>query len=152
MAANLSDRGIGVGRVLLVCGVSPLLDVGESEAGELSGGLLTTVVVIVISGAIVAVSVAVYRRFRPGDIFGIFLGHHKAGAGSLAHLWKMQIVSKTRCRTFWIPTSSRTWISFKPNRQAFGYVLWQFAFHLVVNANAMEVKSCMKQADVSAAL
>jgi hypothetical protein len=36
--------------------------------------------------------------------------------------------------------------------QAFGYVLWQFAFHLVVNANAMEVKSCMKQADVSAAL
>jgi hypothetical protein len=76
MAANVSDRGIGVGRVLLVCGVSPLLDVGESEAGELSGGLLTTVVVIVISGAIVAVSFAVYRRFRPGDIFGIFLCHH----------------------------------------------------------------------------
>jgi hypothetical protein len=28
----------------------------------------------------------------------------------------------------------------------------KFAFHLVMNANAMEVKSCMEQADVSAAL
>jgi hypothetical protein len=115
--------------------LSPLLDVDESEAGELSCGLPTTVVVIVISGAIVAVSFAVYRRFRPGDIFGIFPRHHKAGAGSLAQLWKMQIVSKTRRRTFWIPTSSRTRMSFKPNRQDFGYVLWQFAFHLVVTAN-----------------
>jgi hypothetical protein len=34
----------------------------------------------------------------------------------------------------------------------FGYVLWQLAFRLVVNANSMEVKSCMKRADVSAAL
>ncbi|CAE8581743.1 unnamed protein product [Polarella glacialis] len=84
--SNVSDISISLFLVIVLLGAAPLLEVSDPSVL----GVLVFVAVFALFGAgLVVILHALYQRFQPAKSFGIFLCHHKGGAGILSRYMKL---------------------------------------------------------------
>ncbi|CAE8630546.1 unnamed protein product [Polarella glacialis] len=84
--SNLSDVSISLFLVIVLLGAAPLLEVSDPSV---LGVLVFVAVMALLAAGLLVMLHALYTRFRPAKSFGIFLCHHKAGAGILSRYIKL---------------------------------------------------------------
>ncbi|CAJ1409089.1 unnamed protein product [Effrenium voratum] len=87
--ANYADLIMTCFLQIVLLGAAPLLEIDQAQSTEMLGWLLCVAVLGPFLAGLSAVGYSIYRHFMPGDMFGIFLCHHKGGAGSLCRLLKL---------------------------------------------------------------
>ena len=96
--ANCTESGITSLLLIVLLGVAPLLLMDTSPAAL---GLILAFAIVspFVAGAIALVH-AFYRHVFPSSTFGIFLCHHKGGAGSLCRLIKLVVKEYSSTEVF----------------------------------------------------
>lgn len=97
---NVTDTVLGVLRAIVVTGVAALLDDASQQMTVVICSALLTVFVCISLLLLALLGTAMYRRLCPTKPFGIFLCHHKAGAGALCRLMKMILAAETSSPVF----------------------------------------------------
>ncbi|CAK9032938.1 Metabotropic glutamate receptor 8 [Durusdinium trenchii] len=73
---------------ILLLGIAPLVML-TSRSTEVLGWILVIAILSPLLGGLIVITHAVLRHFRPGNVFGVFLCHHKGGAGALCRWMKL---------------------------------------------------------------
>ncbi|CAE8713782.1 unnamed protein product [Polarella glacialis] len=84
--SNVSDTAISLFLVFVLLAAAPLLQVPDPSV--LTFLVFAAMICLAACGLLVILH-AIFTRFRPAKSFGMFLCHHKAGAGSLARYIKL---------------------------------------------------------------
>eukprot|EP00439_Symbiodinium_sp_Y106_P040241 s4380_g4.t3 len=98
--SNVADLLMMQFVVIVLLGVSPLLEIDEAAAATLLGTLLC---VPVLAPLVLAVLVTIWmgwRSLQKAARYDAFLCHHKGGAGALARYIKIQLTTLTGCSVF----------------------------------------------------
>lgn len=74
---------------MILLGAAPLLEINIDTSSEALGWLLCVPVVGLVVPGFLALGMPIWSHLKPKQRFGIFLCHHKAGAGSLCRLMKI---------------------------------------------------------------
>lgn len=98
--ANYTDLAITFILQVVLLGIAPLLEVEEGVSTEILGWILTFSVLSPFVAGIAASTFCVLCHFHPPLDYGIFLCHHKGGAGSLCRLIKLLISNHSKTRVF----------------------------------------------------
>ena len=100
-SANLVDVVLTAFLLLILLGAAPLLMMDREQSTTVLGWLLCIPVVGILVVAVLGLArVAVKELRNRHDLYGIFLCHHKGGAGSLCRLLKILIAKHTASRVF----------------------------------------------------
>ncbi|CAE7911577.1 Scube3, partial [Symbiodinium necroappetens] len=98
--SNVADLLMMQFVVIVLLGVSPLLEIDETEAATLLGTLLCVPVLAPLVLAVVVMIWMGWRSLQKTARYDVFLCHHKGGAGALARYIKMQLTTLTGCSVF----------------------------------------------------
>ena len=98
--ANLVDLLVTAFLLVTLLGAAPLLQMDEDRSVEVLAWLLCIPVMGIVVVAGVALANAAINHFKNTQLFGIFLCHHKGGAGSLCRLMKLLIARHASTRVF----------------------------------------------------
>eukprot|EP00434_Breviolum_minutum_P032628 symbB.v1.2.028858.t1/scaffold3096.1/size63706/2 len=99
--ANLVDMLFTDLLLVFLLSAGPLLVTDKTTSGAVLGWLLCLPVLAVMLVAVLAFATFVVKHLRPNDkLYGIFLCHHKGGAGSLSRLIKILIAQHSSTRVF----------------------------------------------------
>eukprot|EP00438_Fugacium_kawagutii_P015768 Skav224431 [mRNA] locus=scaffold3233:1754:11275:+ [translate_table: standard] len=89
---------------VVLLGAAPLLEIDEANSTSILGWLLCAAVLGPFLAGLAAICYSVWRHFQPSNVFGMFLCHHKGGAGSLCRLIKL-LIARHRLRVSTISAS-----------------------------------------------
>eukprot|EP00931_Biecheleriopsis_adriatica_P064365 TRINITY_DN39160_c0_g1_i1.p1 TRINITY_DN39160_c0_g1~~TRINITY_DN39160_c0_g1_i1.p1 ORF type:complete len:1422 (+),score=258.12 TRINITY_DN39160_c0_g1_i1:115-4380(+) len=98
--ANAADIAISGFLVIMMVGAAPLLEIDISASEGVVGGMLCVVTLAPVVIGLGAIGYGIFRRFMPAETFGVFLCHHKGGAGALARLLKYNLANITNAKVF----------------------------------------------------
>ncbi|CAK9066123.1 Metabotropic glutamate receptor 1 (mGluR1) [Durusdinium trenchii] len=98
--ANYVELILTLFLLVILLGAAPLLEVDFDAPSSLLGWLLCVPVIGLFVPALLALWRAVWSRLKRQQKFGIFLCHHKGGAGSLCRLLKMKLARHSSTRVF----------------------------------------------------
>ncbi|CAE7223416.1 Tg [Symbiodinium sp. KB8] len=98
--ANHVDLALTGLLIIVLLGAAPLLKLDETESVLSLGIFLCIPVVMILVVALLALLRAIVNHFRKRCQYGIFLCHHKGGAGSLCRLMKLLIARHSPIRVF----------------------------------------------------
>ncbi|CAK9062829.1 Metabotropic glutamate receptor 7 (mGluR7) [Durusdinium trenchii] len=98
--ANYADLVMTSLLQVVLLGAAPLLEIDEANSTEILGWLLCVAVLGPFLAGIGAICYSIWRHFQPSNVFGMFLCHHKGGAGSLCRLIKLLISRHSNCNVF----------------------------------------------------
>eukprot|EP00439_Symbiodinium_sp_Y106_P020097 s1659_g2.t1 len=98
--ANYADLVMTAFLQVVLLGAAPLLEIDKEQSTEMLGWLLLFAVLGPLLAGLGAVGFAVFRHFAPKASFGIFLCHHKGGAGSLCRLIKLLVARHSSANVF----------------------------------------------------
>eukprot|EP00913_Durusdinium_trenchii_P011361 g10672.t1 len=71
-----------------------------SRSTEVLGWILVIAILSPLLGGLIVITHAVLRHFRPGNVFGVFLCHHKGGAGALCRWMKLMAAQHSSSEIF----------------------------------------------------
>jgi len=94
--ANASEIGMVLALVIFVQVAAFIIDAENDAGADDMAAVLMIPLVECFLAAFLVLSYSAIRRFVPNATYGIFLCHHKEGAGSLARYMKMKIPTSTR--------------------------------------------------------
>lgn len=100
VAANFADIAMTSFMVIMMIGAAPLLQLDIASSEGVVGGLLCFAALAPLALGIGCAVYGAYRRFVPAEVFGVFLCHHKGGAGALARLLKTDMSAVTNSNVF----------------------------------------------------
>jgi len=86
--------------LVILLAAAPLLDVDQATSAETLGWLLCVPVIGLVLPGLFALSIPIWLYLKPTQKFGIFLCHHKAGAGSLCRLIKILMSRHSKAKVF----------------------------------------------------
>ena len=86
--------------IVILMGAAPLLSINFESSSQVLGWLLCVPVFGLLIVGLCGLARAAVLHFRPAVQFGVFLCHHKGGAGSLCRLMKLLIARHTSTRVF----------------------------------------------------
>ncbi|CAE7320100.1 Grm8 [Symbiodinium necroappetens] len=98
--ANYADLVMTAFLQVVLLGAAPLLEIDKEQSTEMLGWLLLVAVLCPLLAGLGAVGFAIFRHFTPQAMFGIFLCHHKGGAGSLCRLIKLLVARHSSANVF----------------------------------------------------
>ncbi|CAE7776927.1 Grm5 [Symbiodinium sp. CCMP2456] len=98
--ANHVDLALTGLLIIVLLGAAPLLKLNETESSLSLGIFLCIPVVMILVVALLGILRAIVNHFRKRCLYGIFLCHHKGGAGSLCRLMKLLIARHSPIRVF----------------------------------------------------
>ncbi|CAE7316290.1 GRM1 [Symbiodinium sp. CCMP2456] len=98
--ANLVDFLLTSFLLVTLLGAAPLLQTSDKDALVVLSWLLCIPVLGILVVALSALARTAMMHFQKRLLFGIFLCHHKGGAGSLCRLMKILIARHTSTRVF----------------------------------------------------
>ena len=98
--ANYIDLVITSILQVVLLGVAPMLKLDESTSVQVLGWILAVAVVSPLLAGLTAIAYSLLRHYRPAKYFGIFLCHHKGGAGSLCRLLKLLVAKHSNTEVF----------------------------------------------------
>ena len=98
--ANLVDFLLTSFLLVTLLGAAPLLQTSHKDALAVLSWMLCIPVLGILVVALGALARAAMTHFQKRLLFGIFLCHHKGGAGSLCRLMKILIARHTSTRVF----------------------------------------------------
>lgn len=98
--ANYADLVMTSLLQVVLLGAAPLLEIDQANSTEILGWLLCAAVLGPFIAGLAAICYSVWRHFQPSNVFGMFLCHHKGGAGSLCRLIKLLISRHSNCNVF----------------------------------------------------
>eukprot|EP00439_Symbiodinium_sp_Y106_P023600 s2265_g2.t2 len=98
--ANFADLVMTCLLQIVLLGAAPLLEIDKDKSSELLGWLLFFAVLGPCVAGAVALGFTLYRYYMPKMLFGIFLCHHKGGAGSLCRLIKLLVSRHSSTNVF----------------------------------------------------
>lgn len=99
--ANLNDLACGFFLIMVLAVTNALADLERSQLEKQLSIILTICIVVGVALVLVTSALAVVKvceRYKKR--FGVFLTHHKGGAGSLARLIKLRLQPKMRSEIF----------------------------------------------------
>ncbi|CAK9038961.1 unnamed protein product [Durusdinium trenchii] len=97
--ANIMDLVITCILQILLLGIAPLVML-TSRSTEVLGWILVIAILSPLLGGLIVITHAVLRHFRPGNVFGVFLCHHKGGAGALCRWMKLMAAQHSSSEIF----------------------------------------------------
>lgn len=86
--------------LVILLGAAPLLEINIDTSSEALGWLLFVPVVGLVVPGFLALGMPIWSHLKPKQRFGIFLYHHKAGAGSLCRLMKIFLSRHSKAKVF----------------------------------------------------
>eukprot|EP00435_Cladocopium_sp_Y103_P005389 s2299_g1.t2 len=98
--ANVIDAGFALLTVMVMILATTLLEFDVEQELLLIQILSMLLAALVFLGAVVALIISVYKTYNPIRTYGIFLSHHKLGAGALARWFKMMLAESIKIRIF----------------------------------------------------
>jgi len=98
--ANYADLVMTSLLQVVLLGAAPLLEIDEANSTSILGWLLCAAVLGPFLAGLAAIGYSIWRHFQPSNVFGMFLCHHKGGAGSLCRLIKLLISRHSNCNVF----------------------------------------------------
>eukprot|EP00435_Cladocopium_sp_Y103_P053180 s214_g17.t1 len=98
--ANYIDLVITSILQTLLLGVAPMVKNDEAKSIKAMGWILAISVLSPLVVGLAAIGYSWLRHLRPEKSFGIFLCHHKGGAGSLCRLLKLVVAKHSKTEVF----------------------------------------------------
>ncbi|CAE7316306.1 grlE [Symbiodinium sp. CCMP2456] len=98
--ANVVDMLLTVLLLVILLGAAPLLSIDFQNSSQVLGWLLCVPIFGLLLVGLAGLSRVALRHFYPAAQYGVFLCHHKGGAGSLCRLLKLIIARHTSTRVF----------------------------------------------------
>ncbi|CAL1151686.1 unnamed protein product [Cladocopium goreaui] len=98
--ANYVDLVIASILQVVLLGVAPMVRNDEAKSTKALGYVLAISVLSPLLTGLAAIFYSCLRHFRPEKSFGIFLCHHKGGAGSLCRLLKLVVAKHSKTEVF----------------------------------------------------
>mmetsp|Transcript_13467 Transcript_13467/g.29647 ORF Transcript_13467/g.29647 Transcript_13467/m.29647 type:complete len:770 (+) Transcript_13467:1-2310(+) len=99
-SANVIDAGFALLTVMVMILATTLLEFDVEQELLLIQILSMLLAALVFFGAVAALVISVYKTYKPSRTYGIFLSHHKLGAGALARWFKMMMAEIIKNRIF----------------------------------------------------
>ncbi|CAE7029429.1 grlE, partial [Symbiodinium sp. CCMP2592] len=98
--ANHMDLLLTALLLVILLGAAPLLSADLKKNSLVLGWLLCIPVLGLLLAGVLAILRALWKHLRSSCLFGVFLCHHKGGAGSLCRLMKILIAKHSSTRVF----------------------------------------------------
>jgi len=98
--ANIVDAGFSLVLMLVMLLATTLLQFDVAREVLLIQIVAMILLSLILLGAMVALIFSTYRAYKPTKAYGIFLSHHKMGAGSLARWFKIMLAQWIKDRIF----------------------------------------------------
>lgn len=98
--ANYIDLVISSILQVVLLGVAPMVTHDETKSMKAMGWILAVSVLSPLVVGLAAICYSWLRHYRPEKSFGIFLCHHKGGAGSLCRLLKLVVAKHSNTEVF----------------------------------------------------
>ena len=94
------DLGIGVLLLLILLGAAPMLSLDFERSSVVFGWILCIPIIGILLLGTGILACAIFKHIERRCLFGVFLCHHKGGAGSLCRLLKILIARHSPTRVF----------------------------------------------------
>ncbi|CAJ1377558.1 unnamed protein product [Effrenium voratum] len=98
--ANWSDTFVLAFLQVVLLAVSPLLEMDQERSARVMGWLMTSAVMLCLSAGVGSSLIVLLKRWYNRAAYGLFLCHHKRGAGSFCRLIKVLAAQNSAATVF----------------------------------------------------